>query len=80
MWIFLLLEWYGFDSLDICLIYLFIYPLYCLYFCCNNKQVKVALLQEQCNIQIPNAYGEMAMRIDGLNEHLQMSNSVIDKV
>lgn len=42
--------------------------------------MKVALLQEQCNIQIPNAYGEMAMRIDGLSEHLKSSNAIIDKV
>lgn len=41
--------------------------------------VKVSLLQEQCNIQIPAAYGEMSMRIDTLSEQLLSSNSAIDK-
>ena len=46
----------------------------------KTLNVKVTLLQEQCNIQIPNAYGEMQMRIDGLNEHLLSSNGQLDKV
>lgn len=41
--------------------------------------IKVALLQEQCNIQIPNAYGEMSIRIDTLSEQLISSNNAIDK-
>ena len=40
---------------------------------------KVAVLQEQCNIQIPNAYGEMSLRIDTIHEQLVVSNTAIEK-
>jgi hypothetical protein len=45
----------------------------------KTLNVKVSLLQEQCNIQIPNAYGEMSIRIDTLAEQLTSSNNAIDR-
>lgn len=42
--------------------------------------LKVSLLQEQCNIQIPNAYAEMSLRIDGMTEQMISSNNSIDKL
>ncbi|KAJ1418841.1 hypothetical protein B484DRAFT_481566, partial [Ochromonadaceae sp. CCMP2298] len=42
--------------------------------------VKIALLQEQCNIQIPNAYGDMSLRVDQLGEQLGSSNLSIEQV
>lgn len=46
----------------------------------KTMNLKVTLLQEQCNIQIPNAYAELSLRLDGMSEQLISSNSAIDKL
>jgi chromosome segregation ATPase len=45
----------------------------------KQLNVKVAILQEQCNIQIPSAYGEMLVRIETLNEQLVSTNNGLEK-
>lgn len=47
---------------------------------CKAMNIKISVLQEQCNVQLPQAYADLSVRIDKVNDQLKITNSHIDEV